>query len=83
MTDLLKLILVSLASRFKSRANLEAEVLILRQQINILRRRMPKRPNLEIIKRAAVPGGDRARHPVIECSSDREHPQESSYFVGG
>jgi transposase InsO family protein len=46
MTDLLKLILGLLASLFKSRANLEAEVLILRQQINVLRRRMPKRPNL-------------------------------------
>jgi hypothetical protein len=43
MTDLLKLILGLLASLFKSRANLEAEVLILRQQINVLRRRMPKR----------------------------------------
>jgi transposase InsO family protein len=46
MIDLLKLILGLLASLFKSRANLEAEVLVLRQQINVLRRRMPKRPNL-------------------------------------
>src|SRR2546430_2146881 len=46
MTDLLKLILELLASLFKSRAYLEAEVRILRQQINVLRRRMPKRPNL-------------------------------------
>jgi hypothetical protein len=28
------------------RAKLEAEILILRQQINVLRRRMPKRPHL-------------------------------------
>jgi hypothetical protein len=35
-----------LASLFKSRAKLEAEVLILRQQINVLRRRIPKRPDL-------------------------------------
>ena len=46
MADLLKLILGLLASLFKSRASLEAEVLILRQQINVLRRRMPKRPHL-------------------------------------
>jgi hypothetical protein len=46
MTDLLKLILGLFALLFKSRANLEAEVLILRQQINVLRRRMPKRPHL-------------------------------------
>jgi hypothetical protein len=38
MTDLLKLILGVLASLFKSRAKLEAEILVLRQQINVLRR---------------------------------------------
>ena len=46
MTELLKLIFGVLASLFKSRAKLEAEILVLRQQINVLRRRMPKRPNL-------------------------------------
>ena len=46
MKDLLKLILGVLASLFKSRAKLEAEILILRQQINVLRRRAPKRPHL-------------------------------------
>jgi hypothetical protein len=40
MKDLFKL-----ASLFKSRAKLEAEILILRQQINVLRRRAPKRPH--------------------------------------
>ena len=50
--DLLKLILGVLASLFKSRAKLvsraklEAEILILRQQIIVLRRRAPKRPHL-------------------------------------
>ena len=46
MKDLFKLILSVLASLFKSRARLEAEILILRQQINVLRRRAPKRPHL-------------------------------------
>ena len=46
MTDLLKLILGILASRFKARATLEAENLVLRQQVNVLRRRTPKRPHL-------------------------------------
>jgi hypothetical protein len=46
MKDLLKLILGVMASLFKSRAKLEAEILILRQQINVLRRRAPKRPHL-------------------------------------
>ena len=46
MMDLFKLILGVLASLFRSRAKLEAEILILRQQINVLRRRAPKRPHL-------------------------------------
>jgi len=44
MTDLVKLIFGVLASLFKSRAKLEAEILVLRQQINVLRQRAPKRP---------------------------------------
>jgi transposase InsO family protein len=51
MTDLLKLILAILASLFKSRAELEAENLVLRQQINVLCRQMPKRPALTNIDR--------------------------------
>jgi hypothetical protein len=46
MADVLKLILCVLASLFKSRAMLEAEILVLRQQINVLRRCAPKRPHL-------------------------------------
>src|SRR5664280_34725 len=46
MTDLPMLILGVLASLFKSRAKLEAEILVLRQQINVLRRRAPKQPHL-------------------------------------
>jgi hypothetical protein len=46
MKDMFKLILGVLASRFKSRARLEAEILVLRQQINVLRRRAPKKPHL-------------------------------------
>jgi hypothetical protein len=46
MTDLFKLILGMLASLFQSRAKLEAENLVLRQQINVLRRQASKRPHL-------------------------------------
>ena len=46
MTDLFELILGILASRFKARATLEAENLVLRQQLNVLRRQTPKRPHL-------------------------------------
>ena len=51
MTDVLRLILAILASLFKSRAELETENLVLRQQINVLGRRMPKRPALTNIDR--------------------------------
>jgi hypothetical protein len=51
MADLLRLILAILASLFNSRARLEAENLVLRQQINVLRRRMPNRPALKNIDR--------------------------------
>jgi hypothetical protein len=51
MTDVLRLILAILASLFKSRAELEAENLVLRQQINVLSRRMPKRPALTNVDR--------------------------------
>jgi hypothetical protein len=51
MTDLLRLILAILALLFKSRARLEAENLVLRQQINVLSRRMPKRPALTNVDR--------------------------------
>ena len=51
MIDLLKLTLAALASLLKSRAELEAEILVLRQQVNVLRRRMPKRPALTNIDR--------------------------------
>ena len=49
MTDLFKLILAILALRFKARATLEAENLVLRQQLNVLRRRTPKRLHLRIV----------------------------------
>ena len=51
MNDLFQLIVGILASRFKSRAQLEAENLILRQQVNVLRRQSPKRPHLNNIDR--------------------------------
>jgi hypothetical protein len=45
MTDLFQLILGVLASLFRSRAKLEAEILVLRQHVNVLRRRASKRPH--------------------------------------
>ena len=46
MAEWLKLLAYALRARFKSWARLEAENLVLRQQINILVRRFPKRVRL-------------------------------------
>jgi hypothetical protein len=43
MVDILTLLWSALAGLFRSRARLEAEILVLRQQINVLRRKSPKR----------------------------------------
>src|SRR6202163_2872492 len=43
MVDVLILLWTALTSLFRSRVRLEAEILVLRQQINVLRRNSPKR----------------------------------------
>jgi hypothetical protein len=43
MGDLLKLIWFIVIGLFRSRASLEAEILALRHQLNVLRRKAPKR----------------------------------------
>src|SRR5215470_16085551 len=43
MVDAFALLWSALTGLFRSRARLEAEILVLRQQINVLRRRSPKR----------------------------------------
>jgi transposase InsO family protein len=45
MIDFLMLMACVLTRLFRSRARLEAEILVLRQQINVLRRKSPKRPS--------------------------------------
>src|SRR4249919_427797 len=43
MVDVLRLLWAALNSIFRSMVRLEAEILVLRQQINVLRRKDPKR----------------------------------------
>jgi hypothetical protein len=54
MLDLLGLLLGLIADLFRSRAGLEAEVLALRQQINVLQRLRPKRPTLSSMDRLVL-----------------------------
>ena len=46
MASFLGLLLHVLASPFKSQARLEAEIVFLRHQLNLLRRRLPAKPRL-------------------------------------
>src|SRR3989337_1184797 len=43
MRDICKLLWCALVGLFRSRASLEAEILLLRHQLNVLRRKSPKR----------------------------------------
>src|ERR1700747_1215991 len=54
MLDLFRLLLGLIADLFRSRASLEAEVLALRQQINVLERLRPKRPPLSSMDRLVL-----------------------------
>ena len=51
MSSFLVLLLHVLASPFRSRASLEAEITFLRHQLNVLRRRTPAKPRLTAIDR--------------------------------
>ena len=51
MSDLCRLLWRALVGRFRSRAALEAENLVLRQQVNVLRRTAPRKPVFSSIDR--------------------------------
>jgi hypothetical protein len=51
MIEFLLSIACALARLFRSRARLEAEILVLRQQINVLKRKSPKIPTFNTFDR--------------------------------
>jgi hypothetical protein len=56
MRDLCRLIWCGLIGFFRSRASLEAEILVLRHQLNVLRRKSSKRPTFGSIDRLIFAG---------------------------
>jgi transposase InsO family protein len=56
MRDLCRLIWCGLIGYFRSRASLEAEILVLRHQLNVLRRKSSKRPTFGSIDRLIFAG---------------------------
>src|SRR5260221_13219154 len=51
MTDLCRLVFWTLVDLMRARATLEAEIWVLRQQINVLRRAAPRRQSFSIFDR--------------------------------
>ena len=56
MTDLCRLLWCALIGLFRSRAALEAEILVLRHQLSVLRRKSPTRVSFSNIDRLVFVG---------------------------
>src|SRR5258705_13658519 len=56
MREVCSLIWLALVGAFRSRASLEAENTILRHQLNVLRRKSPKRPTFGMLDRLIFAG---------------------------
>jgi hypothetical protein len=67
MSDLCRLIWCAFIGLFRSRAALEAEILVLRHQLNVLRRKSPKRATLSSIDRLLLVGLYRLAPGVLDA----------------
>jgi hypothetical protein len=67
MIDGLKLLACFVVSLFRSTGRLEAEIVILRHQLNVLRRRMPSRTRLTLIDRLIFAWLYRLRPSVLSA----------------
>src|SRR5437016_8857074 len=66
MIDLLKLLAYALTRMFRSRARFEVEILVLRHQLNVLRRQAPKRVAFSSIDRLVFAGLYRLAPGVLD-----------------
>jgi hypothetical protein len=67
MSDLCRLIWCALIRLFRSRVALEAETLVLRQQLNVLRRKCPKRLAFSNVDRIVFAGLYRVAPGVLDA----------------
>src|SRR5258708_10738242 len=67
MSDLCRLIWCALMELFRSRTALEAEILVLRHQLNVLRRKSPKRLAFGNVDRLVFAGLYRLAPGVLEA----------------
>src|SRR5260370_32952377 len=70
MREACSLIWSALILLFRSRASLAAEILVLRHQINILRRHSPKRPTFSAMDRLIFAGLYRLAPTVLNALAD-------------
>jgi hypothetical protein len=67
LIDFLRFLAYALTRRFRSRARLEAEILVLRHQLNVLRRKAPKRVPFSSIDRLVFVGLYRLAPGVLDA----------------
>jgi hypothetical protein len=67
MRDICRLLWCALAGLFRSRASLEAEILVLRHQLNVLRRKSPKRMAFTGVDRLVFAGPYHLAPVVLEA----------------
>jgi hypothetical protein len=67
MVDVLMLLWTALTSLFHSKVRLEAEILVLRQQINVLRRKSPKRSVFQPFDRLVFVGLYRLASGILDA----------------
>src|SRR5260370_38585042 len=67
MVDILTLLWTALTSLFRSRVRLAAEILVLRQQINVLRRNSPKRSVFRPFDRLVFVGLYRLAPTIVDA----------------
>jgi hypothetical protein len=85
MIDFLRLLACALTELFRSRARLEAEILVLRHQLNVLSRKAPKRVAFNSIDRLVFTGLYRLAPCVLDevteahrCHHLEDEPQAVS-----
>jgi hypothetical protein len=67
MREVCSLIWLALIGLFRSRASLEAEILVLRHQLNVLRRKSPKRLTFGMLDRLIFAGLYRLAPKVLDA----------------
>ena len=82
MFNVLMLLWFALTGLFRSKARLEAEILVLRQQINVLRRKSSKRAVLGNFDRLVFVGAPRVHGELLKLGIDVGLTSVAKYMAG-